>query len=724
MAQMLRKMFRTCVGVTRVAVLVAVQSAAAWAQAGPGQQPSQPDRSLRFVVPPVTVTAHKEPEDKQRLPVSVTAVTLDTIEKAGLQIVSDAALFAPNVFFSEFTARKVSNARVRGIGSSPNNPAITTYIDGVPQIHGNASSVDLLDVERIEFVRGPQGALFGRNTLGGLVNVVTRRPSLDAWSGTFAVPVGSQGSWSVRGGASGPIVADRLGASVSFAQVVRDGFTVNDLTGHTIDDRSGFSGKGQLLWTPASPWEARLIVFGERARDGDYALNDLDGLRARPFHVSRDFEGFQDRDVFSTAIHTHRSGSSIAFSTITGFVRWTTQDVTDLDYTPLPLVTRDNSERDFQFTQEVRLASAEKQPLSLGAAALRWQAGVLAFSRAYEQDAVNAFAPFLLSPQLALPVSEHSPLSRLEDAGVGVFGQGTLTIAERFDLIPGVRVDYERKTARLETFYEPQIAPPTLVNAEDSFANVSPQFAAAYRFRPEHSAYATVGRGFKAGGFNAASPSGREAYDQERAWHVEAGLKTAWAGGRLTANAAVFHIDWADLQLNLPNPVVPGQFYIDNAGDATSMGIELEATARPVQGWDLFTAIGYTRARFAEGSTSGGVAVGSNRISFTPGYTASGGVQYSRAITTASSVYGRADVVFYGSFFHDDANTQSQEAYSLANLRGGIRGRYLFGEAWIRNAFDTRYTTIVIAYEPFAPSGFVGELGAPRTFGVSGGVRF
>jgi hypothetical protein len=87
-------------------------------------------------------------------------------------------------------------------------------------------------------------------------------------------------------------------------------------------------------------------------------------------------------------------------------------------------------------------------------------------------------------------------------------------------------------------------------------------------------------------------------------------------------------------------------------------------------------------------------------------------------------VYGRADVVFYGSFFHDDANTQSQEAYSLANLRGGIRGRYLFGEAWIRNAFDTRYTTIVIAYEPFAPSGFVGELGAPRTFGVSGGVRF
>ena len=93
----------------------------------------------------------------------------------------------------------MSNARFRGISSSPNNPGITTYIDGVPQFNANSSSIELLDVDQIEFVRGPQSALFGRNTLGGLVNITSTRPSLTKWTGTASVPFGNHGSWAVRG---------------------------------------------------------------------------------------------------------------------------------------------------------------------------------------------------------------------------------------------------------------------------------------------------------------------------------------------------------------------------------------------------------------------------------------------------------------------------------------------------------------------------------------------
>ena len=182
-------------------------------------------------MPTVTVTAQKEPEDKQKLPLSVTAVPLTTIENAGIHIVSEAAIFAPNTYFTEWTARKLSNARFRGISSSPNNPGITTYIDGVPQFNANSSSIELLDVDQIEFVRGPQSALFGRNTLGGLVNIASSRPSLTKWTGTLAVPFGNHGSWAVRGGASGPVVGDKVSLGVSFAQVNRDGFTVNDVNG-------------------------------------------------------------------------------------------------------------------------------------------------------------------------------------------------------------------------------------------------------------------------------------------------------------------------------------------------------------------------------------------------------------------------------------------------------------------------------------------------------------
>ena len=206
----------------------------------------------------------------------------------------------------------------------------------------------------------------------------------------------------------------------------RDGFTVNDVTGNDLDSRSAFSVKGQVLWTPDPNWEARVIVTGERARDGDYGLHDVAALRANPFHAARDFEGFADRDVFGTTIQVRRSGGPLVFSSTTGILKWTTRDLTDLDYTPQPLLQRDNAEEDLQFTQELRVASSEQAPIQLSDdVRLRWQAGVFFFTQGYEQDAVNSFSPFLVAP---FPVSQHSPRSALDDNGVGLFGQATVTL--------------------------------------------------------------------------------------------------------------------------------------------------------------------------------------------------------------------------------------------------------------------------------------------------------
>jgi iron complex outermembrane receptor protein len=721
-------MFRASIGLVSLSVLLLAAPAAAQQQTAPQPTTSQPNADdegiLRTKLPTVTVTATKEPADVQRVPVSVTAVSGRTLADSGARIVSDAAIFAPNTFFSEFTARKLSTARFRGIGSSPANPAITTYIDGVPQLNTNSSSLELLDVGQVEFVRGPQSALFGRNTLGGLVSIATARPSTSRWNGSLSAPFGNVSSWGLRGNASGPIT-DKLSAGFAFAHMERDGYTVNDLTGNTIDDRSAFTAKGQVLWAPAENWEARVIVSGERARDGDYALNDLATIRRTPFHSSVNFEGFTDRDIFSTAIQTRRTGGPLVFSTTTGFVKWKTQDVTDLDYTPLPLVTRDNTEEDFQFTQEVRVASAENAALRLSdALALRWQAGVFLFTQGYDQDAVNNFAPGLISQQLPFPISQHSPQSELDDFGLGFFGQGVFTLNQKLDFTAGARVDYENKSATLNTFFDPAIAPPSSVDEDASFTEVSPQFAVAYRLQPEHTVYASVSRGFKAGGFNAASLPGSEAYGEEHTWNLEGGVKTTWAEGRVSANAAVFYIDWDDLQLNVPDPFVPAQFYIANVGSAKSRGVELELNARAAPGVDLFGGIGYTHARFGDNSLSSGVDVSGNKLPSTPDYTTMFGGQYSRALSSSLTMYGRAEAVFYGAFQYDDQNREGQDAYSLANFRGGVRGKFFFADLWIRNAFDTRYIPIAFSYASFAPSGFVGEMGAPRTFGLTAGVTF
>ena len=132
---------------------------------------------------------------------------------------------------------------------------------------------------------------------------------------------------------------------------------------------------------------------------------------------------------------------------------------------------------------------------------------------------------------------------------------------------------------------------PAAVDAERSFNDVSPQFTVSYHVKPgQHACTAPPRRGFKAGGFNAASPAGSEAYGQEHSWNYEGGVKTSWLGQRLSVNAAVFYIDWTDLQVNVPNPLVPAQFYVANAGTATSKGFEIELNARPQPGLDVFAS--------------------------------------------------------------------------------------------------------------------------------------
>ena len=676
-------------------------------------------------LPTVIVTAtSKTPEDVQSVPASVTAVTADDIRDAGVRIVSDAGLYAPNTAFNEFTARKLSNARFRGIGSSPSNPGITTFIDGVPQLNTNSANIELLDVDQIEFVRGPQSALYGRNTLGGLINITSVKPATAKWTYGGEVPVGNFGAKEIRLHASGPI-NDKAAISGSFGKQARNGFTVNDITGKTVDDRDGTFAKAQLAWTVNKNWDSRTIYSYERDRDGDYALGDLAAIRKNPFHVSRDFEGHTDRDINAITEVLHAEGQRFSIHSSTGFVKWKTLDATDLDYTAMPLVTRENAEHAHQFTEEARLSSPTNAPVRINdAISLKWQAGLDLFTQDYNQDAVNHLAPFVLSPQIPFAVAQTSPAASINDSSIALFGQGVLTIHEKVDVTAGVRFDHQNSEAGLTTSYNPQIAPPVNVTDKERFNDTSPQFAVAYRVKPEVMAYGSFAQGFKAGGFNAAAPPGSEGFDSEHASHIEGGVKSTLAHGKVTANAAIFTINWDDLQLNVPNPFIPGQYYISNVGSATSTGAEFEVTGRPHPSVDIFAIYGYTGAKFDDGAVSSGVDVAGKRIPYTPIYTATVGTQVTRAVTSEVTAYARAEAAFFGAFQYDDQNTASQDAYSIVNLRLGARSKRAMIEMALRNAGDSRYVPIAFSYPGLAPSGFVGEMGRPRTFVITIGVTF
>ena len=668
----------------------------------------------------VTVVAQKEPADPATLPVSVTAIPADLLATAGVTFISDAAALSPNTHFTEFTARKLSNPRIRGIGASPANPGVVTYVDGVPQLNSNTSSFDLVGVDQVEFVRGPQSALFGRNALGGVINISSARPSLTAWGGGVSVPFGSDDMLDVRADISGPLKENTLAVGLALAFGRRDGFTI-DSNGNDVDSREGFLARGQLLWTPNATWENRVIISGERARDGDYALADLDQVRTTPFVVARDFEGHTDRDVLNATIQSRYQGSRFTLTNTMGFLRWKTFDETDLDYSPLPFAVRRNREEANQFSDEVRLASPAGAPIKLGGrAALRWQAGALIFTQRYDQLATQDLAPFLVAP---VAVTQTVPSAALDDVGFGLYGQGTVSFSDRFDVSAGLRFDRENRDANIVTSLAPGLAPDIVVSESRTFSDVSPQIAAAYRIQPRTIVYGTFSRAFKAGGFNPVSFPGDESFGEEHASNVEGGVKFNTSNGRFSASVAAFSIMWDDLQLNLPVIGIPAQFFIDNVGTATSRGVEIELSARAMDSLDVFGGVGVTRARFEDGSNSGGFDVSGNEIPNTPAYTALVGAQLSRSIR-GHRIWGRIDVNVTGGFFYDDVNSQKQDAYTLTNIRVGFTKSWLNVEGWVRNAFDERYVPLAFAFPGFGGSGFLAEPGRPRTWGVSIGVRY
>jgi outer membrane receptor protein involved in Fe transport len=667
------------------------------------------------------VTVFKELDDAGKLPLSVDAVSGSLLDSIGARTPSDASIFAPNTYFSEFTARKLSNPRFRGVGSSPANPGVTTYIDGVPQLNANSSSIELLDIEQIEFARGALSPLFGRNTLGGLININSKRPSMSMWKSSLTTSTGSYADWRNMVSVSGPI-APQMAASFTAGGSGREGFSVNDITGRDVDSRRAGFFKGQLWWTPSSRWESRLIISNELSHDGDYALNDLAALATNPFHVARDFGGDTRRSVFSTTLIGRYDDPLFSFSTITGFVRWATHDRTDLDYTPAPLVTRQNDETDFQFPQELRFGINTPAPVTKNVS-MTWQTGLFVFSQNYTQNATNTYEPFVLSPQVPIAVSQTSPHADLDDTGIGVYGQTVFNFMKRFDLLIGLRADRENKHAELHTGFGPAIFPSRDVKSNRNFRNWSPEFAGTYHFEGDKMVYMSFGRSYKAGGFNPSSPAGNESYGPENAYHVEAGAKSSFAGGKLALTGSAFFIDWNKMQQNLPDPFVPAQFYIANVDGARSKGAEFELRARPHPDVDFFGGVGFTRARFDNNTILGGVDISRNEVPNTPQHTFNVGTEIKHRLGAIATAYGHVDASFNGGFKYDEFNNAAQKAYSLVNFRTGVRGERVFVEFWMKNVANTKYIPIAFAYSPsLAPSGYLGEMGAPRRFGVSAQV--
>ena len=378
-------------------------------QTTPAQPPADP--TVRVTLPSVNVTAQKEPEDARKLPVSVTAVSADTIERAGIRIVSDAAIFAPNIYLHRFHRPQAEQPAVPRHRLEPGQSRRHDLRRRRAPAQPNSSSVELLDVEQIEFVRGPQSALFGRNTLGGLSTSPARaRRSTD---GRAASPV-PFGNFGIATCAARCRARSCRHAGGRASRSVTPNATASRSTRHRQRSRLARrrSGKAQLLWTPARQLgDARHRQRRARARRRLRAQRPR-GASREPLRRRRATSKAAPTATFSARpSSTEHTGSASRSRRRPGSCSWKTEDSTDLDYSPLPLITRDNNEEDFQFTQEVRFA--RPPPRAEAVATRRRSDGRRAsflFTQNYDQVAINSFAPFVAVAVRAVPGRQTSPV--------------------------------------------------------------------------------------------------------------------------------------------------------------------------------------------------------------------------------------------------------------------------------------------------------------------------
>jgi iron complex outermembrane receptor protein len=658
------------------------------------------------------VTARKQREALVNVPLSASVIDAEALRDAGILTVRGAAARIPNVMFSEFSSRRLSFPFVRGIGSGINDPAVITYVDDVPQFGFGGTNLPLVAVDRVEFLRGPQGTLYGRNALGGLIHVRGRRPTSVRYL-DFSAGFGSNNLREYAGSYSGPLGAEMLAdVAVSFSE--RDGFTENDFTGNTVDDREAFFGRARLLWNPTESSELDFTVFGERARDGGFVLSELDGLRADSHHINQDFEGLADRDVVNPALVWRAFGDEVDFTSVSSWQSWDVLEISDFDFSTIDGVRRRSEEEQSYLYQEFRLGTGE----DLGEGETRWLVGAAAFTANAERQALNNFRPGgagILFP----PASVGLDLAdgQFDDTGMAFFGEVGVPLGAALELDLGLRYDRERREVERVRTFDPGSGPIVLdqVDTSETFDEVLPMAGLSWNVSADSMAYVRAAKGFKAGGFNLTSPAGSEEFEPESAWTYELGWRSEFDDGRSSLGATAFYVDWEDMQLALFDAGSGG--YVANVGESMSMGIELEGRTELLEGLDGYASFGLLDSEFDEYTDAFGDNAG-NELPFAPDSTWALGMLYAGSLPSGARWTLAGDYSHTGDFFYDAGNREGDN-FGLASFRLGVDGRSFGFSVWVRNAFDEEYQVVAFQPSPFAPDTFVGESGAPRVLGFT-----
>jgi len=768
--------------VKNVSIALAISAATvlnanlAYAEEGAPAQAEDKSKVEGVALPSVTVTSQKREESVQEVKTAITALGgKDLLDQGVGRSASEVLNYVPNA-----SAGTQQHGRprwwIRGVGAGQqqydlSNP-VGFYLDEVYISNASATGFPLFDIERVEVLRGPQGTLWGKNTTGGAVSVVSKKPSFntDAKDNYVKVDYGSYNDRIVQGGVGGVIIDERLAGRVSFLQEDQDGRLKNQYTGSNDSGLSEGAIRGQLLAVLTPDLEALLNVhYRKYETDGaitttrSYAANGVFRNGYKPSkdikHVSTNAPDSSDNTQNGVSLNLKWQLGRLALTSITGYEDFQSEIVTDNDYTPLEISRSHTDGKSRQFTQEFRLASPKEDRWN-------WLAGAHYFNENVNFSTQGAKLPSASVPGLAgaPPGATYNKSDLTHNAeSFALFGSNTYNFTDQFNATLGVR--WTRETKEYDLNRKGSTGTGSWSNLAQWWSTYTGAYAAAgpsgsgtfsakdsktwnaltyditpeYKITPHDRVYAKYSHGEKSGGFNTAATSlaAVNTVKPEQLDAYEVGYKSEWLDGRLNFNTSLFHYNYKDVQVNVvgfnanANTTVS---YLQNAKKATVNGAEFEVEALPLENLHVNASLGLLDADYDSLQVvNGGSDLSGRSLVRSPHVTAQLAADYRIPVRYGKVIIG-ADARYQAKqYYFIDPQSEArghlnQEAYTLANARISFathNDKYLF-TGYVNNLFDKEYKNHSLpAFN--AAQGVNGDSiywAAPRTVGVSVTTRW
>lgn len=656
----------------------------------------------------VIISASRDRIRLREMPVSVSCLSEKDIKVNNIGNLTDITSLVANFFMPDYGSKLTSPVYIRGVGSRIDAPSVGLYVDGVPYFEKASFNTDFFDIQRIEVLRGPQGTLYGRNTMGGIINIVTLSP-LQYQGTNIGLSAGTYGNYNANAGYYAR-PGEKFGYSVSANLIHNDGFFTNEYDGSKADRMNSAGLRSRLAWTPGKKVTVENIASIEWSDQGGYPYSILNDTTGKAEPVNYNDSSRYLRKLFSDAVVAHLNTKTAEIISTTSYQYLNDFQAIDQDFTPSSLYYVTQAQNQNMLSQEIIARSSS-------GSGYKWLTGIYGFGQWLDKNVdVNAYS----AGTITYKSYDHMIY------GAAIFHQSTLSdfLTPGLSLTGGIRLDFERDI--LQYGYD-MLKNDLLTNLADtiypsmSSLQLLPRLALTY-IKGRQSFYGVVAKGYKTGGYNSTFERAEDlTYEPEHSWNYEIGVKSS-LGNRVYAEAALFYIDWRNQQIYQTVPSGRGSM-LKNAGHSVSKGAEFTLKAEPFHGLEASVSYGYTFATFLSHIVNETTDYSGNYIPYVPKHTVA--LQASHSIVFAKpALIDRIRLSLLakgaGPVYWNEANSHSQAFYSTIDAKiSFIKGVMQLG-IWGRNITGTNYEAF---YFTALNHQYV-QVGKPARFGVELSLKF